>query len=413
MSAIATAGTKAPASSQEARQRRQMASVNDELAAQSKMAPQVSILIPTRNEAGNVDELLRRLEPVVSQTAMEIIFVDDSTDNTPQVIDQAGRPYVRPVRLIHRELAERLGGLGGAVVEGMRAARGQWIVVMDGDLQHPPELIPQMLAKAVHTDADLVVASRYGGQGDASSFNRARVMVSQGSTLAAKTVFPRRLHGVDDPMSGFFLVRRDAVDLNRLRPNGFKILLEIIGRTPGLVIESVPFSFGERHAGESKASLVEGYRYLQLLAMLRLGAGFVKFAQFAIVGVSGLIVNTLLLAFWTEAAGLYYLVSLLLATQGSTLWNFLLSERWVFQGEQARGTWKSRGALFFVMNNLALLVRSPIVFTLTSALGVNYLVSNVISMVILLLMRYALADRLIWGDHAPSLPATAPVAYTD
>lgn len=378
----------------------------ESLARQSISAPDFSIIIPTRNEAGNVPELLRRLAPIVKNEAAEIIFVDDSTDTTPDTINNAAGSYLRPVRLIHRLPDQRLGGLGGAVLEGLRAARGPYVIVMDGDLQHPPEVIPQLLGKAREEARDLVVASRYCANGSAGSFSRARSLLSQGSTLAAKGLFPARLRHVNDPMSGFFLVRRAALDLNALQPNGFKILLEIVGKTSNLRIASVPFAFGERHAGESKASLREGLRFLTLLLTLRLGAGVMRFGMFGLVGVSGLLVNSLLLAFWTETIGIYYLASLILATQGSSLWNFFLSEFWVFGKTADAGQRVHRGVKFLLMNNAALLARGPIVFGLTSFLGVNYLISNVVSMLALLLLRYAVADSLIWKLKAPAAAQT-------
>jgi dolichol-phosphate mannosyltransferase len=377
---------------------------------QSINAPEFSIIIPTRNEAGNIPELLQRLAPIVKDAAAEIIFVDDSSDATPDTINEAAGSYLRPVRLIHRLPDQRTGGLGGAVLEGLRAARGPYVVVMDGDLQHPPEVIPQMLQRAREQSRDLVVASRYCANGSASSFSLSRSVLSQGSTLAAKSLFPRRLRHVNDPMSGFFLVRRAALDLNRLQPNGFKILLEIVGKTPNLRIASVPFQFGERHAGESKASVQEGMRFLSLLLTLRLGAGFMRFTQFGLVGLSGLLVNSLLLAFWTETVGIYYLASLLLATQGSSLWNFFLSEFWVFTKTTDDGQRINRGAMFLLMNNAALLARGPIVFGLTSFLGVNYLISNVVSMVALLLLRYAVADSLIWKLKDPTVAQTPAIS---
>ena len=133
-------------------------------------------------------------------------------------------------------------------------------------------------------------------------------------------------------MSGFFLIRRDAVDLDLLKPDGFKILLEILGRTPRSRIREVPFTFGTRLAGESKASLYEGFRYCRLLLHLRVSGSMSRFIRFGIVGVSGLIINSFLLAFNTELLGLFYVVAALIATQGSTLWNFALTRVVGFPG---------------------------------------------------------------------------------
>lgn len=367
----------------------------------------VSIIVPTKNEAGNIWELTRRLWQAMSELPNEVIFVDDSADETPEVIAALDVSPLREVVLLHRSPEERTGGLGGAVVAGMRLARAPWIAVMDADLQHPPELLPRMLDEAEQTGADLVVASRYRGDGDASSFNAVRGAVSRGSSVAAHVLFPHRLHGVTDPMSGFFVVRRAALDLNQLQPNGFKILLEIIARSRGLRVAEVPFQFGTRYAGESKASLREGFRFAQLLVRLRFSPGTLRFARFAAIGATGLIVNVLLLALFTGGLGLYYLLGAVLATQGSTLWNFVLSERWVFRTGSRRYGWTKRATMFFVMNNAALALRGPMMFVLTSTLGVQYLISNVISLVALLLLRYGTADRVIW-ESTPSLPDEAP-----
>src|SRR5215217_5508043 len=241
--------------------------------------PAVSVVVPTRNEADNVAELVRRLERAAPNLPMEIILVDDSTDDTPDAIEALQGHYRPETILIHRPEQQRGDGLGGAVVRGLRAARAPWVCVMDADLQHPPELLPRMLAATEEDSVDLVVASRYCGGGEANSFGRLRATISQGSTNIARAMFPNRLRNVTDPMSGFFLVRRDAINLDALQPNGFKILLGIIGRSPGLRTTEVPFQFGTRHAGESKASLREGLRFFQLLLGLRLGPGVLRLAR--------------------------------------------------------------------------------------------------------------------------------------
>jgi dolichol-phosphate mannosyltransferase len=145
---------------------------------------------------------------------------------------------------------------------------------MDGDLQHPPELIGALLEQARRSKADLVVASRYCAGGDVGDFSAPRAALSRCSAQAARVLFPRRLRGVSDPLSGFFLIRRVAVDSAALRPRGFKILLEILVRSGPLRTSEVSFRFGERYAGESKASVREGVRYLRQLMELRAGSGF-------------------------------------------------------------------------------------------------------------------------------------------
>ena len=361
------------------------------------LPPVLSVIVPTKDEAGNVATLLERLDAALPDFPVEIVFVDDSDDSTPAEVAEAGARCAREVGLIHRPAEARPDGLGGAVLEGLYAARGAWVCVMDGDLQHPPEVIADMLAEIDRTDADLVVASRRAPHGDADSLPWLRAAVSRFSTGTARRLFGRRLDGVSDPMSGFFVVRRSSLDLPQLHPHGFKILLEILVRTPGLRVREVPFHFGERHAGHSKATVGEGLRFLRLLWRLRVGGMVAGFGKFALVGITGLAVNTLALFAFTEGAGVYYVLSAILATQVSTAWNFFLTDLWVFRGASSKRTRLQRFLLFAVMNNAALLLRSPILVFLTSVVGIHYVVSNLLSLGLLTLLRYGVADVWIWA----------------
>jgi dolichol-phosphate mannosyltransferase len=356
--------------------------------------PLLSVVVPTKNEVGNVARLMARLEAVLPTVALELIFVDASNDGTPTVVQEMGGRIERDVVVLRQVPDRRRSGLGAAVVQGLHAARAPWVCVMDADLQHPPELIADLLERAESSELDLVVASRYCGRGKAAGFGWARAMASRSTTTTARLLFPRRLRNVRDPMSGFFLVRRDAIDIEGLRARGFKILLDLLVRNPGLRAAEVAFTFGERESGRSKATIREGLRYLSLLARLR-------FARFGVVGISGLVVNTALLAFFTDVVGLFYVVSAVVATQGSTLWNFLLTERWVFADREHKRSRKSRMALFFLMNNAALAVRGPLLVLLTSGFGIHYAVSNIVSLLALTLVRFGLADTWIWAKAAP------------
>jgi dolichol-phosphate mannosyltransferase len=362
----------------------------------TRTSPVISVIVPTRNEAGNVAALVHRLDVIGIRTPIEIIFVDDSTDNTPELIQGLQADGHDNVILIHRSEDERGNGLGGAVVRGLQAAQAPWCCVMDGDLQHPPELIPELLQAATDKNVDLVVASRYRENGTAGNFAMTRALTSKGFTMAVKAAFPRRLRSVSDPMSGFFLVRSAAIDVGMLQPKGFKILLEIIGRTNDLRIAEVPFQFGTRYAGESKASVQEGIRLASTMMHLRFGGQAVRFTQFGLVGVSGLLINTLALTFAGEVLGWYYLLAAVLATQVSTGWNFLISERFVFNRSDQKYSRVLRGAMFYAMNNAALALRVPMLFVLTEALAINYVLSNVISLTLLMVLRFMSADRLIW-----------------
>jgi dolichol-phosphate mannosyltransferase len=232
----------------------------------------VSLIVPTRNEAGNISELLVRLGRLPAGALGQVIFVDDSDDDTPAAIAYLAPSVDFSVDVVHREPGHRDGGLSGAVLEGFRRARGDWLAVMDADLQHPPEVLADLFAATASEGADIVCATRNVGGGGRDGLGTARDLISKTFTSVARQVFPRRLRGVSDPMSGFFLVRRSAIDLDALHPTGFKILLEILVRTPGLRRAEVAYEFAPRHAGDSKASLREGVIYLRHLTRLRLAA---------------------------------------------------------------------------------------------------------------------------------------------
>ncbi|GBD16109.1 Polyprenol monophosphomannose synthase [bacterium HR26] len=230
----------------------------------------VSVIVPTLNEADNIEPLIERLARVLP-AGSEIIFVDDSDDETPAVIRSIQQRARHPIRLIHRLPHQRLGGLGGAVVAGLQVARSPWACILDADLQHPPELISCLLEQAIRTGADIAIASRYRSSSeDVGGLTRLRTAVSRALVTATRLLFWRRLREVTDPLSGFFLVRTAAVHCQALRPRGFKILLEILVRHPHLRTIEISFQLEPRHAGRSKASLREGMRYLVHLAALRL-----------------------------------------------------------------------------------------------------------------------------------------------
>jgi dolichol-phosphate mannosyltransferase len=392
--------------------------------------PKLSLVIPTRNESKNIAPLLDQLRIALGTIPAEIIFVDDSDDDTPEEIDRVGRKMRLPVRLLQRGPDQRAGGLGTAVVSGMKAASAPWALVMDADLQHPPEVVPQLFATALRQGVDLVVASRYAGHGSSGGLEGAgRKNTSRFATRIAKLTFPRRAARVSDPMSGFFAVRLAALDLEHLRPYGYKILLELIVRTAYLRTAEVSFTFAPRHAGESKTSFREILRFGRHLARLRLqiarersstGHGVAplhsRVVLFGLVGVSGIFVNSAALwALHMNVLQLHYLVAAALATQVSTFWNFLLTDRVVFRSNRGAGGW-GRMWRFFLMNNLALLLRLPLLALLVHV-GIGVLWANVVTLVALFVVRYVISDRLIFGRPVPAVspeiqrPSVEPVKH--
>ncbi|GAA1732125.1 glycosyltransferase [Isoptericola hypogeus] len=325
----------------------------------------VTVVVPTYNEGPNVAELVTRLAAALDGDVVpggaEVLFVDDSTDDTPAVIADVAARSALPVRVIHRARPD--GGLSGAVVAGLEAAAGERVVVMDGDLQHPPEMVPLLLTTARETGADVVVASRYTGRGDAGGLDGPwRRWVSKASGLLARSMFPVKLRDVSDPMTGFFVLRPGAVDVAALRPRGFKILLEVLARQR-LRVAEVPFVFGERFAGRSKATVANGLRYVQQLTLLRFG----RLSPFALIGAVGAVLNLAILAA-LQGVGVHYLPAVVVANGLTIVTNFLLQERFVFGDlrDGAYGFW-GRFVRSFAFNGTEAVVRTLLLWWIVEA----------------------------------------------
>lgn len=228
----------------------------------------VTVVVPTRNESPNVELLVDRLAHALGRdTGWEVIFVDDSDDDTPDAI-VAQRRADRAIRLHHRPAGQRLGGLGGAVQDGFAAAGGEVIVVMDADLQHPPEVVPTLLATIQAGGADLVVGTRYAGAGIAGGLSGPwRRGVSSTSRMLVHALIPRS-RPLTDPLSGLFAFKRSVIEGVTLEANGFKILLEVVARGRWHRAVNVAYRFDRRHAGRSKASLHQGMLFTQHLLRL-------------------------------------------------------------------------------------------------------------------------------------------------
>src|SRR5215204_6984521 len=209
----------------------------------------LTLVVPTRNEADNVPKLVHELRESLSDLDYRVVFVDDSTDATPEVIQGLAEEDGR-IRLVRREGAERYGGLSTAVTTGMDLFSGasEYTCVMDADLQHPPEKVREMLETARGTNADVVVASRYADGGSYAGLSGTlRRAVSVGSKYLAQIVF-KEARKTSDPMTGFFLIKNEAISGIQFRPTGFKVLLEILLCVIDLkVVEETFFSCATRY----------------------------------------------------------------------------------------------------------------------------------------------------------------------
>ncbi|MET8247699.1 glycosyltransferase family 2 protein [Streptomyces sp. NPDC005202] len=355
----------------------------------------VTIVVPTFNESANIRELLHRItDSVPSRLPCEVVFVDDSTDDTPQVIAEAAQDCPYPVTLLHRE--EPAGGLGGAVVEGMKAASSDWIVVMDGDLQHPPSLVPELVGTGERTNAGLVVASRsIKGGSQAGLADSYRVAVSRGATWLTKSLFPHRLRGISDPMSGFFAIRRSVVTAEALKPLGYKILLELAVRCRPREVTEVPFVFQDRFAGESKSTAQEGFRFLRHLVGLRTASPVARMVVFGLIGASGFVPN--LVGLWAlTVLGLHYVPAEILANQLGVAWNFLLIEQLLFRDRRRHRRWWDRLGRFALLANADLVLRIPLIALFVDRFGMGALPATALALVMTFVLRFAGTEALVY-----------------
>jgi dolichol-phosphate mannosyltransferase len=237
--------------------------IGEMAAPKNETIPQVSILVPTYCEAQNLPILIPRITHVLQQVGItcEILIVDDdSPDDTERICQELSQEY--PVRALIRK-KER--GLASAVIHGMRHAQGQYLIVMDADLSHPPEKIPELLKTIQSDSVDFVIGSRYVAGGDThEDWGVLRWLNSKFATLLARPFTSAR-----DPMAGFFALRRSTFEsASRLDPVGYKIALELIVKCNCRNVAEIPIFFHDRLHGESKLSIKEQLNYLRHIGRL-------------------------------------------------------------------------------------------------------------------------------------------------
>jgi len=220
----------------------------------------ISVVVPTYQERDNLEPLTRLIDDALRGRGYEIVIVDDaSPDGTAQVAEQLGGAY--PITVIKRE---GIRGLGSAVLRGFTEAKGELIGVIDADLQHPPEVLSN-LVKAIEAGADIAIASRYVDGGGTEGWSTSRKVISRGATLLA-----RPLTNARDPMSGCFMLRREVMESSVFDARGYKLLLEILVKAKYKTKKEVPYTFQIRRSGKSKLGWKEYVRYLSLLSRLYL-----------------------------------------------------------------------------------------------------------------------------------------------
>ncbi len=307
---------------------------------------ELAIIAPTFNERDNVAELVARLERTLGARSWEIVFVDDdSKDGTVAALQALARENPK-VRLIHR-IGRR--GLSSAVVEGVQSTTAPVVAVMDADLQHDETILPDMLARLHAGGADIVVGSRYMEGGGVGDWSNRRRFISRFATKLSRLVVKAEL---SDPMSGFFMMRRQAFDraVRNLSSQGYKILLDVLASAkPPLTVAEAPYTFRNRMHGESKLDSAVTWEYLVLLVDKLVGHIVpARFVMFMAVGGAGVVVHMGLLTLLFKVFAVPFGWSQAGATVAAMTFNFFVNNVLTYRDKRLKGAWGLlRGLLTF------------------------------------------------------------------
>ncbi|MBJ7898557.1 MAG: glycosyltransferase [Cyanobacteria bacterium RI_101] len=359
-----------------------------------------SLVLPTFNEGENIPEILATLtallDPVLGAD-YELILVDDDSPDLTWKTALALLPQYPQAKVIRRQ-GEK--GLSTAVIRGWQAARGEILGVMDADLQHPPEILLELL-REMDRGADLAVASRHVEGGGVSEWSGARRLLSRGAQVLGLMILPEVLSRLSDPMSGYFTLRRSAIAGRILSPLGYKILIEVAarGRTPWLA--EVGYVFRERQSGESKVTWRQYAEYLRHLLRLRLSRSS-RFLRFAVVGAGGVAVDMAALFIFSDPQMLAWGLtrSKLLAAELAIVHNFLWNDFWTFGDVARRQPGNRRRLKRFVKFNLicgaGLILNVLLLNLFFNGLGFNRYLANLFAIALVTIWNFWLNLKLSW-----------------
>jgi len=352
----------------------------------------LSMIIPTFNEAENIERLFIRFKDIRKKLGdYEIIIADsNSEDNTIKIAEKTAEDMKLNVKTVN--CGER--DLSNAVVFALKKAKGDVVGVMDADLQHPPEMIPKMIKELDKND--IVIASRFVKESKID-FGLKRLLVSKAYRLLAYFFVPK-IFKIKDPASGLFVFKKKIVSNVNLNPIGFKILIEILAKANYDSVKEIGFHFKDREKGKSNFSIKQSIlAFKHLWRLYKSEKEHFRFAKFCIVGGSGIIVNEGLLFLLTELFGLYYLFSGIISIEVSILTNFFLNNIWTFK-DRKKGSIFKRMLKFNLARIFGLAINFGVLWGLTAA-GMHYLFSNLIGIITATIFTYLSSIWWVWKNE--------------
>ena len=359
-------------------------------------AMKLSIIVPTYNEKDNIPVLVKELDAALHDIDFELIIVDDdSPDRTWEVAENLAstHPFVRVIRRRNER------DLSTAVLTGFERSTGEVLAVMDADLQHPPEKVSAMF-KRIRNGADVVVGSRYVEGGEIEEWSVIRKLYSKGATLLAHIFVPKS-RVTKDPLSGFFMIKKTVVDDVELTPTGYKILLEILAKGKINKAEEEPIIFRKRERGKSSLGLGVLLKYIRHLLHLSWETGEIRrMAQFAAVGVSGVLVNLGILWALTDYAGIYYLLSAVASIEASIVSNFVLNDVWTFRDRKESGVtqWMKRLGKFNLISLPAFPMQLVVMGILKEFFGMYYLLAALMGILVVFIWNFVANSLWTWRE---------------
>ena len=393
-----------------------LAGSNSNQSSQSSQSHQQSVtfslIVPTYNESKNLSKLVEVLTQLLNNSwhgNYELIIVDDDSPDLTWQVGLDLMPNYPQLRVMRRQ-GEK--GLSTAVIRGWQAAQGEILGVIDGDLQHPPETLLEMLGE-IEKGADLAVASRHVEGGGVSDWGFIRRILSRGAQMLGLIILPNVIGRVSDPMSGYFIVRRRAIANCLMNPLGYKILIEVLGRGDVGLVAEVGYVFQERQEGESKVTWRQYVDYILHLLRLRSRGRISKirekfqvpvkrFLKCGLVGLSGVFVHMAIFYLLSDASTLGWGLtrSKVIAAEVAVLNNFLWNDLWTFRDlAQQQSGWRKLIKRFVKFNLICLVgigLNLIILNLLYNYFGVNKYIANLIAIAIVTVWNFWFNLKLSW-----------------
>jgi dolichol-phosphate mannosyltransferase len=358
------------------------------------MSYELSIVIPTLNEVGNIELLCNKISTTLKEVNWEIVFVDDnSTDGTKELLEQMSSQY-QNISAIHR--IDRKG-LSSACIEGMSASKAPIVAVMDADLQHDETLLPFMYAKFTDSTLDIAVASRFAAGANLGKFSAKREFISNTGNLLSRLIIKAHL---SDPLSGFFMLRkRIFLELSpRLYGKGFKILLDIFASSKRpLKFTEVPLKFGSRHSGESKLDTTVVLEFVGLLLHKLFGKVVpVRFILFCLVGLTGLAVHLIVLSLFQLFINTQFILSQTIATYVAMTSNYFLNNSFTYRDKKLHGKQLFLGLMsFYLVCSLGALINIGFAELLYQK-NIHWTIAGAAGALIGAIWNYILSSMFTW-----------------